>query len=92
MTHVVAFCFCPLDGDHPLRVLHRLLPHMKGVIDRERNRSKSMLVKRPHVALPPNEILHSEELKGSTRTYRNSLKKNVVDGKKGRRMHKIATA
>ena len=67
--------FCPLDGDHPLRVLHRLLPHMKGVKERKRNKSRIVFVKEPNVALHPNEILYSEELEGSTKTCRNSLKK-----------------
>ena len=32
---------------------------MKGVKERKRNKSKIVFVKRPHIALPPNEILHS---------------------------------
>ena len=64
-------------------------PHEGG--ERKKTEQKQDRVcKIPHIALPPNEILHSEELEGSTKTCRNSLKKNVEDGKKGRRMHKIS--
>ena len=65
-------------------------PHEGG--ERKKTEQKQDHVcKRPHIALPPNEILQSEELEGSTRTCRNGQKKRHRR-KKGRRMHKSATA
>ena len=59
----------PTEGTSP-----NAPPHEGG--ERKKTEQKQDHVcKMLHIALPPNEILHSEELEGSTKTCINSLKK-----------------
>ena len=82
---------CPLDGDHPLRVLHRLLPHMKGVKERKPNKSKIMFVKYHTSHSPRTRSCTVKNWKGAQERAE-IARKNVIDGKKADGCKKSATA
>jgi len=76
-TRHKAIWFCPLEWRSPTEGTPPTAPPHEGGERKKTEQKQDRVCKIPHIALPPNEILHSEELEGSTKTCRNSLKKKT---------------